>query len=168
MTASQPAHRDAPHLRTPEPEGRNTPLCGTPVQSVSRRAVSSSDGKLTHDAGASTTAGLRSRRLAPARASEGPQTDRKPGFCGPFAVPIPTNSHEHTRAASREAQCFRGFSPMFACLRGSVRNRGVRFDLAFLCGFRAVCGLFAVTIPPVCHRVRVCTLCRALQVRVAH
>ena len=72
-----------------------------------------------------------------------------------FAVPIPTNSHEHARTASREAQRFRGLSPVFACLRGSVRNRGDRFGLAFLSRFGVLCGLFAVPIPSVCHPVRV-------------
>jgi hypothetical protein len=34
-------------------------------------------------------------------------------------------------------------------------SRGERFGLAFLCGFRALCGLFVVPIPAVCHPVRV-------------
>ena len=60
--------------------------------------------------------------------------------CGPFAVRRPTNSREHERIQPREAQRFRGSSPMFAGLRGSLTNRGERLELAFLSRFRGACG----------------------------
>jgi hypothetical protein len=31
---------------------------------------------------------------------------------------------EHRQTAARSGQCFRGFSPVFAGLRGSLTNRG--------------------------------------------
>jgi hypothetical protein len=46
--------------------------------------------------------------------------------CGPFAVSRPTNSREHKRTRSPDVQRFRGYSPVFAAVRGSLTNRGGR------------------------------------------
>jgi dinuclear metal center YbgI/SA1388 family protein len=55
---------------------------------------------------------------------EGPQKGPQSPSCGPCAVPSPTNTHEHERTAPREAQRFRGFSPLFAAVRRTLTNRG--------------------------------------------
>jgi hypothetical protein len=57
---------------------------------------------------------------------EGPQNGPQRPFCGPSAVQIPTNGREQPRTALREAQRFRGSSPLFAAVRGSLTNRGDR------------------------------------------
>ena len=51
--------------------------------------------------------------------------------CGLFAVSRPTNSREHERTRSPDVQRFRGYSPVFAAVRGSLTNRGERLELAF-------------------------------------
>jgi hypothetical protein len=62
--------------------------------------------------------------LVQAPLTEGPQKGPQSLSYGPCAVPSPTNTHEHERAAPREAQRFRGFSPLFAAVRRSLTNRG--------------------------------------------
>jgi len=44
--------------------------------------------------------------------------------CGLFAVSRPTNSREHERTRSRDAQRVRGYSRVFAAVRGSLRQSG--------------------------------------------
>jgi hypothetical protein len=44
--------------------------------------------------------------------------------CGPFAVSRPTNSREHERTRAPDVQRFRGYSPVFAAVRGSLTNSG--------------------------------------------
>jgi hypothetical protein len=85
------------------------------------------------------------------RMQEGPQRRS----CGPFAVPSAGNSREQARTADREPHCFRGFSCVFPPVLGQRTYRGVRVVLAFLCGFRGLCGPFAVLIPRRCHRAHV-------------
>jgi hypothetical protein len=46
--------------------------------------------------------------------------------CGPFAVSRPTNSSEHKRTHSPDVQRFRGYSPVFAAVRGSLSRSGRR------------------------------------------
>jgi hypothetical protein len=64
--------------------------------------------------------------------------------CGPFAVPRPTNSREHERIPSREAQRLRGFSPIFAAVRGSVWKSGRTVQIGLFMRFsrllRSLCG----------------------------
>jgi hypothetical protein len=92
--------------------------------------------------------------LCRSRLLKGPQNGPQRPFCGPFAVQIPTNGREQARTASREAQRFRGFSPVFACARGTLRNRGEGFTSALLSHFSAFCGPFAVPIPGPLQPVR--------------
>ena len=65
------------------------------------------------------------------------------GGCGPFAVSRPTNSREHERIASHGTQCLRGLSPVFARVRGSLRQSGrpvkVGFPMRFLGRLQRIC-----------------------------
>jgi hypothetical protein len=65
--------------------------------------------------------------------------------CGPFAVSRPTNSREHERTRSPDAHRFRGFSRVFAAVRGSLRQSGRTVRVGFLmrssgCGLRTCNG----------------------------
>lgn len=94
------------------------------------RALASAQDSLARSSGRRAAGRARSARhacsplrpVATARFQRDRKTDRSAPRCGPFAVPIPANSREHERTASPEAQRFRGFSPVFACLRGSLTN----------------------------------------------
>lgn len=70
--------------------------------------------------------------------------DLRRSVCGP-------NPHEQPRTGAnsvpRGSAFSGGFSPVFAFLRGSLRNRGEGFRLALLSHFSAFCGPFAVQIP---------------------
>jgi hypothetical protein len=96
--------------------------------------------------------------------------------CGPFAVSRPTNSREHERTQSREAQRFRGCSPVFAGLRGSLSQSGRTVRVGLLMRFsgplRRVCYGHAAPKPGVprsqaARRDRVATESRNLVYRAA-
>jgi hypothetical protein len=62
-------------------------------------------------------------------------------LCIPEFSAHPRNA-TNTNSANRSVSG--GFPPILAGLRGSLTNRGERFRLALLCGFRGLCGLCAV------------------------
>jgi len=74
----------------------------------------------------------------------GPLAVRFGRGCGPSAIRIPTNAHEHSEQRLTEPQRFRSCSPPFAAIRGLTEYRAQRFRLASPSRFSAFCGPFAV------------------------
>jgi hypothetical protein len=70
--------------------------------------------------------------------------DRKASGAVPLRSVVPRTPTKCREYRPREAQRFRGFSPVFATIRGLAVYRGEGLIPAFLCGFRRLCGLFAV------------------------
>jgi hypothetical protein len=95
-----------------------TPTCSSTTSensAMSRRIARRADGFLRKRLGA---AGKRPTNGC------GPFAVPFGARCGPFAVFRPTNSREHERTRSPDVQRFRGYSPVFAAVRGSLTNRG--------------------------------------------
>jgi hypothetical protein len=80
-------------------------------------------------------------RLGPA---DGAQKDRSALPAVILRSPRAGNSREQARTAVGKPQHVRGFSRVFPAVLGVQTYRGVRFDLALLSHFRALCGLLAV------------------------
>jgi hypothetical protein len=68
------------------------------------------------------------------------QTDRNGRFCGPFAVQIPTSSHEHKRTGSAFSRLFARVRCCSRLLRKSGRRVQVSFAKPFFAFLRSVCG----------------------------
>ena len=71
---------------------------------------------------------------------------------------VPGTTGNRRERPTKKRSLFAAFASNRGELQGSepaTFHRGVRIDLTFLCRFRAPCGLFAVSIHRVCHRVRV-------------
>jgi hypothetical protein len=76
----------------------------------------------------------------------------------PLRSRVPGTAGNRRERSTKNPSVFAAFASIRGELQGSepaTFHRGVRFKLAFLSRFRALCGLFAVPIPRVCHRVRV-------------
>jgi hypothetical protein len=92
----------------PSARGANSPA--TRGQKTDARGARPPNGARGHHDRADRGGTRPSRR-------EGTKRTATTVLAGPFAVQIPTNSHEHTRTASPNPQRFRGYSPVFAAVR---------------------------------------------------